>query len=396
MPPLRDLVTRFSFETDQTGVQRFNRTLGGMKNQLSQLAGLVGVAFGTKAIFDSGTALNRANVQLRAAVQNAQDAPAAFELINDSINNLTVSIGGAQRRISDFATEAELTGAAADFFGAEGIEASVENVERFTTILRAAAALAIQENQDVRTSFQNILSGVTGGDVSTLLPLGILDRAGAAFEQFRAQLAASADLLEPQTFERNIDALVNLLQDARPEIEATFEIAEEQGLLDLLEAQRDVQSGFERLGSEAVKALAPLFSTVTELAARLAEAATNADQLADNLRDALPRRAAEFLGFEFDDDEATAQAGRQAVERVRNLDEVRPDVSLQAQRQSAEFQARLKQQIEAANPEIRVIIETNENMDSVMRIVDARVEQNEKIQNAEIKRQQRPRETVGN
>ncbi len=171
MPVLRDVITRFKFDTDRRGVKRFNETMSRMRGGLKGLGRLLGVVVGTigvSAMFKMGQTALRAQFNLRRLVGTD------FEPLRQTLRQIQEEMNGIQERSGDLIRAKDFDIAAAGFFKEFG--RGKQQLETFREIFRFAAIEYANTGRNVVEIFAGLQRGLISGDFGELINLPKFDR----------------------------------------------------------------------------------------------------------------------------------------------------------------------------------------------------------------------------
>ena len=101
MPVLRELLTRFSFETDKKAVNDYHTNVAGMTKAAVRLAGVLGGAIGVKELFGMGVSAKQAEADLR------RMAGTDFSKVRSGIAGVREELNSIREGAGDFLTTKE-------------------------------------------------------------------------------------------------------------------------------------------------------------------------------------------------------------------------------------------------------------------------------------------------
>lgn len=167
MAVLREVITRFKFETDRAGARKVNRNITQMKRGVRGLTKLFGVTLGVatvRSLFKMGVSLDQArfNMQRFAGIDTTR-MKQQFESIQASMNNIRKGAGGVLRLRDFFKSGAQ-------FFQTFG--KGEKQTKDFRRTFEFAAKLSAITGRNVHEIFQQITEGLEGGDFSILAEAG--------------------------------------------------------------------------------------------------------------------------------------------------------------------------------------------------------------------------------
>jgi len=163
---LREVVTRFKFETDEQSVKKINRRVNTMKRGIAGIGKILGIGLGVagaKAAFSLGQSFARSRQILRDLVG------VEFTPLENSMNRIKADLEIIKTGAKDIFTPREFNVAAAGFFRV--FETSRENLKLFDQIFRSAAKQSGVTGENVVSIVEQLTNAVQSGDFSALLKL---------------------------------------------------------------------------------------------------------------------------------------------------------------------------------------------------------------------------------
>jgi len=290
MPPLRELATRFTFETDRRGIEDFSKSIGSMRNQVLQLGSLLGVALGGRALFDAGLDAERAAAGLRAATTAAEGGAGGFARFDRVLDSTREQISGVVGDTVQLASRGEFRQLATRFV--ETFGAGAESAEQFGELFSAASSIAVARSRETSEVFGELFGIVRGGNFEQLRQFGIdpavvdrLNLAGEAINQIQ---------VETPRLQTRLGALVDTLGDA--DLEAPLAgVTREQ--LAVQDAANSLQSTIERIGQRIQSVLTPAIEVLEDLADKFLDVTESAQSFGDALPSVV-RTALEAAGVD--------------------------------------------------------------------------------------------------
>ena len=325
---LRELVTRFGFDVDKAGVDRFNQTVGGMKKQIVGLAGALGVGLGGRQILRLGTDARQTEVALKTAVSGIEGG---FDLVSGAIERARTDLGN----LGEIVTPQEGQAIAASFFGAFE-DVSDDTLGTFETFLRAAVTLAAQTGGEVTDTFSAIFQAAREGVIEPLQALPGITAETARQFQFVTGLLGQIDPTNVAQLAVNMSRVRQEIEKVLPDVEKFVQ----QNAEDLLAARRasaELEEGLQNLGSRAVKALQEPLDILSTFVGKLNEGKGATDALSESLAGVKLPPAIQFtlqtLGILPEERQTPQQRAR--AERQETISPFLPE-SLERERQEAQ------------------------------------------------------------
>lgn len=253
---LRDLVTRFSFETDESGIAKYNTHLAGMRKGLGRFLGLLGVGLGAKELFDVGQNAKQAEFNLRRFVGTdfTKLRQQFFQTQND-INKIRKGAGDLIIR-KDFDT------AAGKFFQTFG--RGQKQIEDFAKFWDFAAKQSALTGQNVNSIFENLQSGVRGGDFGSLLDIPGIDVFRKQLLEFQNQVLDPNEPGGRIAIQNRMRTFFRIIQQARAEQDKSLTELPE-GILQSRKTVTEFREAFEKLGKTVNELLVPALEKLNKL-----------------------------------------------------------------------------------------------------------------------------------
>lgn len=160
MATIRQLTTRFNFETDTRGVQNFRNTLGGMKKTVLGVAAALGAGVAGKAVVQLGTGLESAAV----AAGRFNDE---IKLTDGSVR-LTGEMADAWDRVQEnIPGRVNMAPFLRSFIQFRQLLKD-RPIDEFNTLFETAGRLAVITGDNVESTFERLTKAATSGDFQPL------------------------------------------------------------------------------------------------------------------------------------------------------------------------------------------------------------------------------------
>ena len=167
MPVLRDLVSRFSFETDKKSVNKYHQTMGGMQKSAIKLGSILGLSLGGKALFGMGVSAAQAEEDLkRLAGTELENLNNQLFIMKQRLNNVQ---DGAANILRDKTVNVLASSFIKDFGNAN------KEIAQFTKLLEVAALQSTITGTSVQEVFTGLVAAIKTGDFSALVGVGGFD-----------------------------------------------------------------------------------------------------------------------------------------------------------------------------------------------------------------------------
>ena len=253
---LRELVTRFSFETDSKGIKQFNSHLAGMRSSIGKFAALLGVGLGTKEILDLSGVAGQAEFNLR------RFAGTDFNRLRQGFNQTRRELNLLKAGAGETAKTLEFDTSATNFFRVFGQgQKQLRDFREVWAFAARQSALTGKNAQDIAETFQQ---GLLSGDFSPLLDL-------PGFDQFRKNMLQFQDkTLDPNepggqiALQRRINTALKFIRDARKEQDVSIRQVPDE-LLQSRAAAQSLRETLANMGRDIRDLLVPALKKLNEV-----------------------------------------------------------------------------------------------------------------------------------
>lgn len=169
---LREVVTRFKFETDEAGAKKVDRRVNNMKRGIKGLGTLLGVGLGVAGVRAMGRlALTAERAEF--VLQNL--AGTEFRPLRQNMDRIRQDLSGLRKGAGAIFSDREFDQAAADFIRVFGT--GRRELELFDQIFRSAAKQSAVTGDNVVGLVDSLTGAIKSGDFSALLELPGIDQA---------------------------------------------------------------------------------------------------------------------------------------------------------------------------------------------------------------------------
>lgn len=168
MPILRELISRFSFETDKKSVSEYNKQISGMQRSAIKLGSILGVSLGGKALFGMGVSALQAEENLKRLTTDIE-----FDTLNTHLSVMKERLDNIQEGSSNILREKTINVLASSFIKDFG--AANKEIETFTSLLESAALQATITGVSVEEIFTSLVDAIKTGDFSGIVGIGGID-----------------------------------------------------------------------------------------------------------------------------------------------------------------------------------------------------------------------------
>ncbi len=220
MPVVRQLTTRFAFETDRRGIKNFQDTVGGMRRALIAAAGAFGAGKILSAAAKAGSSLN-----LLAA--RAQQFTDDIVRLDDGTVKIVGDLGEAFERVKRNIPGVETTRDFLQAFIDFKQDFPAGTIAQFEAMFEAAGLIAKINGKPLIDVFSAIQGAVESGDFQAISNMvagfGLSE---AAMENFVRNLQ-EVDPTGVATVEQRLRGIVEVLKEAIPGLKKTAEEIQE-------------------------------------------------------------------------------------------------------------------------------------------------------------------------
>lgn len=163
MPVLREVITRYKFEVDKKGVDKFERTMSGMRRNTGKLARMFGISLGVAGV----AAMGRLGVSIERARFNMQRfSGLSTRQLNQQLKGVRGNLDAIRQGFGSKVTDKNFFTAGTQFFQAFG--KGEEQMQAFRRTFELAAKLSLLTGQNVNALFSNITQGIESGNFGFL------------------------------------------------------------------------------------------------------------------------------------------------------------------------------------------------------------------------------------
>jgi len=163
MPVLREVVTRFKFETDKKGVDQFERTMRKMRSGTRRLAKLFGISLGVAGV----TAMGKLGISIERARFNMERFTGlSTAQLEQQLLSVQRSLDQIRRGFGTKITGKDFFSAGTEFFQIFG--RGEGKMESFKRTFELAAKLSLLTGKNVKDLFSSITQGIESGNFGFL------------------------------------------------------------------------------------------------------------------------------------------------------------------------------------------------------------------------------------
>ena len=171
MPILREVITRFKFETDEQAARKVDKRVSKMKRGIGGIGKVLGLTLGiagAKALFSFGQGATRAEFSLKNL------AGVEFAPLRQNMNRIREDLNLIREGAGAIFRERDFDIAAAGFVRTFGT--GRKELELFDQIFRSAAKQSAVTGKNVAELVQQLTQAITSGDFSALMELPGIDQ----------------------------------------------------------------------------------------------------------------------------------------------------------------------------------------------------------------------------
>jgi len=272
MPVLREVVTRFKFETDEQATRKVDQRVNKMKRGISGIGKALGLAVGiagAKALFSFGQSATRAEFTLKNL------AGIEFTPLRKSMNKIREDLDLIREGAGAIFRERDFDMAAAGFVRTFG--AGRKELELFDQIFRSAAKQSAVTGQNVVELVQQLTQAVSGGDFSALLNLPGIDQAFVKRTEDINELFNLGEIGGQSAINQRTRALVDALKLVSDQQDKSLKEVPAQLLL-ADRAAKKAQDSTEKLAESLNRTLIPVMQKLNQVLDHFVTTVQNVDQ----------------------------------------------------------------------------------------------------------------------
>ncbi len=217
MATVRQLTTRFKFETDKKGLSEFREGILGAKTAIAGLAGALGLGTIGGALIKVGSDLNRAAIL-------AQQFTEDVRRLDSGAIELTGELADAWERVQAAIPGRETMREFLDAFVTFRQTFKDAPLEQFETLFEAAGLIARITGTPLADTFDALHQAVVQGDFDALVKfLPEFDQLDANMQSFVRGLI-EVDPTRVQTVQQRLQFITEILDKANPQLAKTAEL----------------------------------------------------------------------------------------------------------------------------------------------------------------------------
>jgi len=259
MPVLREVVTRFKFETDEQAARKVDQRVNKMKRGISGIGKVLGVTLGlagAKALFSFGQTGKRAEHVLKNLVG------VDFKPLEQSMIKIRNELNILQEGAGNVFAPRDFNIAAAGFF--RTFKQGRKEIELFDKIFRSAAIQSANTGENVSALVQQLTQAISGGDFSALLKLPGIDQAFVKRIEDINALFDPGEIGGQIAIRQRMGVLSEILTRTNKEQLKSIKDIPPQ-LLKMQAAEKKLQTGTEKLATSLNKTLVPAMEKLNQV-----------------------------------------------------------------------------------------------------------------------------------
>lgn len=211
MAVLRELVSRFTFETDKKSVKQYESTIAGMKKQALKLGAVLGLSVGGKALFNLGVSAEQAEATFnRLADTNVDKFSNQILLLNKRVQFVNKNVAGITTK-----TGQVLASGFIKTFGNSNKELKI-----FTQLLESAKIQSELTGESITSIFEGFVNIRKSGGFDPLSGIGKIGLQQTKISEFKTGVADPQDPTGKITRQIRTDELLSQLAAQRKTQEA--------------------------------------------------------------------------------------------------------------------------------------------------------------------------------
>jgi methyl-accepting chemotaxis protein len=280
--PIRELATRFTFETDEQGLRAFDAIMGGIQAKVLKIAAVLGVGAAATAMARWGLSLETAGKRAALLTDNLVDLSKPAD--PRPINELATAWTNVQKALAGtkMPNLAQFFQGLAEFrqFNKSG------TIQDFMTLFEGASLLATATSQNISATFKQLLAAAKSGDFSILAEtIPNFDALDANLQEFIRNLR-NVDPTNVQNVRNNFEQILGILRQNQPGLTQMA-----QGIRETGEGEFDaLLQNLTNLGTRIGKNLTGPITTALREVNKFIEEVNNSTDLVNGFLDAIEKR----------------------------------------------------------------------------------------------------------
>lgn len=273
MPILREVITRFSFETDKKGVQNFERTMRRMTRGTKKLARLFGITLGAAGVLAMG--------KLGLSIERARFNMERFTGLNTQqltkqLANVRGNLDAIKKGFGAKVTERNFFVAGSEFFKTFG--KGEQQMAAFRQTFEAAAKLSLATGRNVNELFSSITAGIKSGDLGFLGDLGVTEVQIQNLQDRLSAIDPGAAFTSAVGMGQRMNTVLGLLRARSGQINKELG----QIPIDVLDADKaasKMQQTMDSLGRTLTKSMVPALQKLNQLLDKMVITSKKAEKI---------------------------------------------------------------------------------------------------------------------
>lgn len=253
---LRHLVTRFGFDVDKKGVNQYENTVKGMKRSAMRVAGIFGLGFGAKQLWDAAQGAERAEFLFK------RMAKTDFRQMRSVLSETREEMDRIREGSGSLLTTKEFDQSARRFLKDFG--RGREQMRLFKDLWSFASRESAITGKNVMEIMSGLQEGIKGGDFGSLLELPGFDQFQKQLQEFQQQAIDPGEPGGRIAIQNRARAFLDIIRKARSEQNRSLQQLPEE-LLQANKTSKDFAETMDRLSRTIDDALVPVLKRLNSL-----------------------------------------------------------------------------------------------------------------------------------
>lgn len=246
---LRHLVTRFGFDVDKNGVTQYENTVKGMKRSATRVAGIFGLGFGAKQLWDAAQGAERAEFLFK------RMAKTDFRQLRSVLAETREEMDRIREGSGNLLTTKEFDRSARRFLKDFG--SGREQMRLFKDLWSFAARESAITGKNVMEIMSGLQEGIKGGDFGSLLELPGFDQFQKQLQEFQQQAIDPGEPGGRIAIQNRARAFLRIIKQAQDEQNRSLQQLPEE-LLEANKTSKDFAETMDKLSRTIDDALVPV------------------------------------------------------------------------------------------------------------------------------------------
>jgi len=254
---LRELVTRFRFDVDEKGVDKYNKSVGNMKLGLGKLVGGIGIGLLGKQLFDLGGKAEQAEFNLK------RFAGTDFAPLRANFRRIQAEINGIRKGAGNVITVSDFDRATASFVQTMG--RGKKELQSFNQLWEFSAKQSAITGENAADIVEQLTNAVSSGDFAIFQDkIPGFDLIKKQFEDFILEAKKVGDPGGVIDLNTRVAAFSRIIGEAGAEQDKAIK-AIPDSLLKSREASKQLEDILQNLGKDIRDLLVPAIKKLSDI-----------------------------------------------------------------------------------------------------------------------------------